>query len=142
MKMRNWFIASVFGTGIIAAPLIASAQEPVPVVTVTTVPYLNGGIGEDEAATIRSKANDFSLRLTFAEGPNNEFTSNVPVVIADARGNPVFALSDAGPLLYVMLPKGSYTVIAQAHDVAETEHVTLDGAQGKDVAFHWNPPST
>ena len=140
MKMRNWLIVSVFGTGIIAAPLISGAQE-VPVVTVTTIPYLNGGIGEDEVAVIRSKANDFLLRLTFAEGPNSEFTSNVPVVIADARGNPVFALSDAGPLLYVMLPKGSYTVTAQAHDVAETEHVTLDGAEGKDVVFYWNPPS-
>ena len=141
MKTRNWLIASIIGTGIIAAPLAAATQETVSVVTVTTTPYLNGGIGEDEAATIRSKANDFSLRLTFAEGPNNELTANVPVVITDARGDPILALPDAGPLLYVMLPKGSYTVTAQAHEVAETEHVTLDGTQGKDVVFHWSPPS-
>jgi len=141
MKTRNWLIASVIGAGIIAAPLVAGAQETVPVVTVTTIPYLNGGVGEDEAAVIRSKANDFSLRLTFAEGSNNELTANVPVVITDARGDAVLALSDAGPLLYVMLPKGNYTVTAQANDVAETEHVTLDGTQGKDVVFHWNPPS-
>ena len=141
MKTRNWLIASVIGAGIIAAPLVAGAQETVPVVTVTTTPYLNGGIGEEEAATIRSKANDFSLRLTFAEGSNNELTANVPVVITDARGNPVFALSHAGPLLYMMLPKGGYTVTAQAHYVAETEHVTLDGTQAKDAVFHWSPPS-
>lgn len=47
MKMRNWLIASVFGTGIVAAPLVAGAQEAVPVVTVTTIPYLKGGIGEE-----------------------------------------------------------------------------------------------
>jgi len=141
MKKRNWLIASVIGAGIIATPVVAGTRNTVPVVTVTTIPYLNGGIGNEEAATIRSKANDFSLRLMFAEGPNNELTANVPVVITDARGDPVLALSDAGPLLYVMLPKGSYTVTAQAHEVAKTEHVTLDGTQGKDVAFHWSPPS-
>jgi len=141
MKMRNWFIASVIGTGIVATPAAAGAQKAVPVVTVTTIPYLNGGIGDDEAETIRSKANDFSLHLTFAEGPNDALTANIPVVITDARGDPVLAVSDAGPLLYVMLPKGRYTVTAQAHDVGETEHVTLDGKQGKDVVFHWSSPS-
>ena len=87
MKMRNWLIASVIGAGIIAAPLVAGAQETVPVVTVTTTPYLNGGIGEEEAATIRSKANDFSLRLMFAEvrtmssPPMSRSSSRTPAAI-------------------------------------------------------------
>jgi len=108
---------------------------------VTTTPYLNGGVGEDEAAVMRSRADDFSMRIMFAEGSNYDFTADVPVVIADARGNPIFALDHAGPLLYVMLPKGTYTVTAQVNDVAEARHVTLDGTHAEDVVLHWNPPS-
>ena len=100
--------------------------------------YLNGGIGEDEAHAMRGRAAEFPLRLIFAEGPQNVFTANVPLAIVDERGNPVFALRDAGPMLYVMLPAGRYTVIAESDGIRKTQQVTLDHGRGTDVAFHWN----
>jgi hypothetical protein len=100
--------------------------------------YLNGGIGEDEAHAMRGRAAEFPLRLIFAEGPQNVFTANVPLAIVDERGNPVFALRDAGPMLYVMLPAGRYTVIAESDGIRKTQQVTLDHGRGTDVVFHWN----
>ena len=87
-------------------------------------------------------AKEFPLRLTFSEGTNNEFTADVPVVISDARGNPVFELPKAGPLLYVMLPDGKYKVSARAKGRTESQEVTLGGREGKDVNFHWKATPT
>ena len=129
--------ATVVGAGLIAAPAATWARETTQVTVATTL-FRNGGIGRAEANAMRRTANEFSLRLTFDEGPNNDFLANVPVVIADARGKPFFTLDDAGPLLDVMLPNGTYTVTARADGLTETQHVTLNGIQGKDVIFHWN----
>jgi hypothetical protein len=115
----------------------AGVQTAIAVQTQNAI-YLNGGIGEDEAHAMRGRAAEFPLRLIFAEGPQNVFTANVPLAIVDERGNPVFALRDAGPMLYVMLPAGRYTVIAESDGIRKTQQVTLDHGRGTDVAFHWN----
>jgi len=60
------------------------------------------------------------------------------LAIVDERGNPVFALRDAGPMLYVMLPAGRYTLIAESDGIRKTQQVTLDHGRGTDVVFHWN----
>ena len=138
MNVRNPLKALLISVSLLATPLAASAQQSNPPQTVAAVTYLNGGIGKPEADAIRRMAQEFPLRLTFSVGTADEFTADVPVLISDTRGNPVFQLPNAGPLLYVMLPAGSYTVSANAHGRTESQRVTLDGRGGKDVNFHWN----
>lgn len=111
-------------------PLAASAQESIIVETITATTYLNGGIGKDELAAIRRVAKEFPLRITFSERKDGEF-------IADARGNPVFELPKAGPMLYVMLPNGKYKVSARYKGLTESQEVTLVDKDGKDLYFHW-----
>jgi hypothetical protein len=120
-----------------ASPIVVGEQAAAGTQMQNTI-FLNGGIGEDEADAIRSRAGEFPLRITFAEGPQNDFTANVPVAIIDERGTPVFTLRDSGPLLYVVLPAGRYTVIAESDGIRKTQQVTLDYRRGTDVIFHWN----
>jgi len=120
-----------------ATPMGAGAQSAIGVQTESPI-YLNGGIGEDEVDAMRGHAAEFPLRLIFAEGSQNWFTANVPLAIVDERDNPVFALRDAGPMLYVRLPAGRYTVIAESDGIRKTQQVTLDRGRGRDVVFHWN----
>ena len=79
----------------------------------------------------------FPLRMTFSERKSGEFIADVPVVITDARGNPVFELAKAGPMLDVMLPNGHYKVSARFKGLTESQEVTLDGKEGRDLSFHW-----
>jgi hypothetical protein len=137
MNIRNPLTAALIGASLLAMPLAASAQQSVAVETVIATTYLNGGIGKTEADAMRRMASEFPLRLTFSEGAYNEFTADVPVVISDARGNPVFELPNAGPLLYVMLPDGKYQVSARTRGRTETQAVTVARNQGRDVNFHW-----
>lgn len=143
MKIRPALSAALIGATLIASvPLIANAEElivvePIVVETFTATTYLNGGIGKEEVGVMRRIAKEFPLRLTFSERKDGEFIADVPVVISDAKGNPVFELPKAGPMLYVMLPNGKYKVSARFKGLTESQEVTLSGKAGKDLYFHW-----
>lgn len=139
MKTRQSLVAAMLGATLAASlPLSASAQGSVVVETITATTYMNGGIGKDEEAAMRRVAGEFPLRMTFSERKDGEFVADVPVVITDARGSPVFELSNAGPMLYVMLPNGKYKVNARFKGLTESQNVTIAGKGGKDLYFHWN----
>ena len=138
MKICNPLIVVMIGASLLATlPLAASAQDATVVETITATTYVNGGIGKDEEAAMSRIAKEFPLRMTFSDRKDGEFLADVPVVIADARGNPVFELSKAGPMLYVMLPNGKYKVSARFKGLTESQEITLDGKGGKDLSFHW-----
>ena len=138
MKTRIPVAAISLGAALLTAlHLSALAQDSIVVETVTATTYLNGGVGKDEEAAMRRVAKEFPLRMAFSERKDGEFLADVPVVIADARGNPVFELPNAGPMLYVMLPDGKYKVSARFKGLTESQDVTLTGKGGKDLYFHW-----
>ena len=139
MKIHTPLTAALIGAGLLATlPFATGAQESVVVETVTATTYVNGGIGKDDEIALHRIAKEFPLRMTFSERNDGEFLADVPVVIDDARGNPVFELPRAGPMLYVMLPNGKYKVSARFKGLIESQEVTLAGKHGKDLYFHWN----
>ena len=131
MSVSRRIAAAALGLGLVAAPLTAFAQMQ------REATFINGGIGEDETDAMRQLAREYPLRIVFAQGNRNLFTANVPVEITDARGNRVLALPDAGPLLYVMVPDGRYTVTAEVDGVVRSQQVTVSRGQGREVVFHW-----
>jgi hypothetical protein len=138
MRTHAPLTAALIGAGLFATlPLTASAQDSIVVETITATTYVNGGVGKDEEVAMHRIAKEFPLRMTFTERKDGEFLADVPVVIADARGNPVFELPKAGPMLYVMLPNGKYEVSARFKGLTESQEVTLTGKEGKDLQFHW-----
>ena len=138
MKTHAPLTAALIGAGLLATlPFAASAQDSVVVETITATTYVNGGVGKDEEVALHRIAKEFPLRMTFSERKDGEFLADVSVVIADARGNPIFELPKAGPMLYVMLPNGKYKVSARFKGLTESQEVMLAGKDGKDLYFHW-----
>ncbi len=121
----------------VSLPAIAEPVDPVIVETFVVTTYINGGVGSNEEKLMHRIAREFPLRLTFSERKDGEFIANVPVVIFDAGGNPVFELPNAGPMLYVMLPDGKYKVSARFKGLTESQEVDLNGKEGRDLYFHW-----
>jgi len=105
MDVRCMVRDAVIGTALaVCSPMAADAQltlgrQSTMVQTITTSAYLNGGIGLDEQATMRGFAKEFALRIVFSEGRDREFLADVPMVISDFSGNPIFQLRSAGPML-------------------------------------------
>jgi hypothetical protein len=116
---------------------LAVGQQATVIQTVTRSAYVNGGVGADEQATMRSVAKEFPLRIVFSAGRDNEFLADIPMVISNADGNSIFALRRAGPMLYVMLPQGRYKVSAQFNGAIQTRQVDVTARNGKDLSFHW-----
>jgi hypothetical protein len=138
MKFQKSAIAALASLGLLnALAPIARAQEAVVAETVRVTHFLNGGIGQDEQARMKRLASEFPLRMTFSERKDGEFLADIPVLITDARGNPVFDLPHAGPMLDVALPPGKYKVSARFNGLTESQEVTVGGKEGKDLYFHW-----
>ncbi|WP_456022775.1 carboxypeptidase regulatory-like domain-containing protein [Pseudomonas protegens] len=101
------------------------------------VTYLAGGIGEDEAKAIQ-QSSGYNLHMTFAVGAQDEYTADVDVMIKKSPGQTVLTLNQTGPLVYVQLPPGKYTVVATRK--GETHHDVTDVGAGvpRNLVFHWN----
>jgi hypothetical protein len=120
-----------------AVPLVHAQEELVVVETIRPTLFMSGGVDKDEEAYMRRMGKDFNLRVEFSERKDNEFVADADLTITDMRGNPVFALPKAGPIVNVKLPDGRYRVAATFHGKTETQLVTLRGKPGQDLYFHW-----
>lgn len=101
------------------------------------VAYLSGGIGEDEAKAIQ-QATGYNLHMTFSIGVENKYVPDVDVVIHNAQGQTVLTLTQAGPLVYVQLPPGKYTVAATRNGEERRDTTDVGSGAARNLVFHWN----
>jgi 3-deoxy-D-manno-octulosonate 8-phosphate phosphatase KdsC-like HAD superfamily phosphatase len=97
------------------------------------VPYVSGGVGDEEIAAMRAMAGQYNLKLEFAL-TGGDFLSDVRVML---RG-PVNldAVSD-GPLFMAKVPPGLYRVTVTCNGVAKTRQVTVGATGQKAEIFLW-----
>ncbi|WP_434628060.1 carboxypeptidase regulatory-like domain-containing protein [Pseudomonas sp. Z6-14] len=101
------------------------------------ISYLSGGIGEDEARAIE-QAQGYNLNMTFAIGPEGKYVPDVEVTVQSSTGQTLLTLSDAGPLVYVQLPPGSYSVIATRNGEERRDTAKVGSGAARKLVFHWN----
>lgn len=104
------------------------------------IAYLSGGIGEDESRAIQ-QTTGYNLHMTFAVGTDNKYIPDVNVVIQKAPGQTVLTLNDAGPLVYVKLPAGKYTVIATRNGETRQNVADVGSGAARNLVFHWDDAS-
>ena len=75
------------------------------------IPYLSGGIGDEEREEIDRARRHYNTKLVLAEA-SGSYISNVSLHIATVLGEPVISLAGAGPLVLLQLPPGSYLITA------------------------------
>lgn len=101
------------------------------------VTYLSGGIGEDEAKAIQ-QATGYNLHMTFSVGAEGKYVPDVDVVIQKVEGQTMLTLSQAGPLVYVQLPAGKYTVIATRNGEERRAATEVGSAGASNLIFNWS----
>jgi hypothetical protein len=105
----------------------------------TTVNYVTGGIGDDERQAIEASKGDYNLHVTSASG-NGAFVEDTQVVIKDKAGTEVLNVT-AGPLLYVKLPTGSYTLEATHGSDSQTKKFVIGKKPTRDLHLSWKVPA-
>lgn len=96
---------------------------------------LSGGIGEFECDAVQRRGPAYNLGLVFALQEGND-RLDVPVVITDEQDNKVLDMVLVGPLLYIKLPPGRYTVTAQVNGHTQ-QRVVQVGQWQPPLYLHW-----
>jgi hypothetical protein len=137
--MRALVCLSMFPAALQAASLepVDSSGVQVQRQDQNGIAYLSGGIGEDEAKAIQ-QATGYNLHMTFSIGVENKYVPDVDVVIHNAQGQSLLTLTQAGPLVYVQLPPGKYTVIATRMGVARRDTTDVGAGTARNLVFHWS----
>jgi hypothetical protein len=99
--------------------------------------YLSGGIGLDESKAIQ-QSTGYNLHMTFAVGAQDQYTADVDVMIEKSPGQTVLTLTQTGPLVYVQLPPGKYTVVATRNGETRRDVTDVGSGTARNLVFHWN----
>jgi hypothetical protein len=102
------------------------------------VPYIVGGWSSAARHELAMQAAEYSVTLVFAHRGSCEYISDVNVRVSDERGDDVAALNEAGPIVLLGLPPGSYqvTVTRNGHALART--ITVGPRTRRQTVFYWS----
>ncbi|MCK1792078.1 carboxypeptidase regulatory-like domain-containing protein [Pseudomonas violetae] len=144
--MKSTFLLPFAAISLLMCPLMAQSTSTEPVDTKGVqiqreqqngIAYLSGGIGEDEAKAIQ-QATGYNLHMTFSVGAEGKYVPDVDLVIQKADGQNVLTLNQAGPLVYVQLPAGKYTVIARRGGEERRNTTDVGSAGARNLVFNWS----
>lgn len=136
MKRSTLFISMiVLVSGFWSATITAQDASP-PQREYQGIPYMSGGIGEEERAQFLSAAPTFNLKLVFAE-KTGSYLANVAVSIADGKGRKVLELPAEGPLLLAKLPAGDYRVTVVANGQEQVRNTKIPASGQRALMFRW-----
>ena len=116
---------------------LASASLPKIRNSPAGIAYMTGGIGEEEVAVMKPQAKKFTLNLLFSEGVVGRWVTDVNVNIYDEASQLVFRIVAAKNVLYVNLPAGTYTILANNAGNKLRQKVTLEADTNQKVILNW-----
>ena len=114
----------------------ATAAEPLKIQQYQGIPYVSGGVGDEERQALKTMEARFNLKLVFASS-SGEYLADIAVRILNQQGNPMFQANADGPLFYVSLPAGTYTVQASGLGKSLERKVELSSGKLREVSFRW-----
>ena len=115
----------------------AFAQPPKTLSTKSGMQYITGGIGEEDVALMRSHAKQFTLNLLLSEDTSGRWVTDANVNIYDEASNLVFRIVAAKPMLYVNLPAGTYTILANNAGQKLRHKFTVEENVNQRIILNW-----
>ena len=114
----------------------ALAESPKTFKSKNGLCYVTGGIGEEEVALMQRQAKQFTLNILLSEGRSGRWVSGANVNIYDKASHLVFRLVAANPMLYVNLPAGTYTILAN-NNGQKLRHKFKVAAINQRIILNW-----
>ena len=115
----------------------AFAQPAETLNTKSGLSYMTGGIGEEDAAIMHANAKNFTLNLVFSEGTSGQSVTDVNVNIYNEQSESVFRIVGSKPMLYVNLPVGTYTILANNNGQKLRHKFTVEENVNQRIILNW-----
>jgi hypothetical protein len=135
-KFRNQLTA-IIGLTLLTVTNFTQAEVPKMHHSGKNITYMTGGIGEDEVDAMRPYAKKFTLNLLFSEGVVGRWATDVNVNIYNEQSESVFRVVGSKPVLYVNLPAGTYTILANNNGIKLRHKLTLEENTNQKVVLNW-----
>lgn len=134
-------VVGIVVLGLLSAfcPIVSTAQDTAPPPAEGNyhgVPYLGGGIGEEEREQVLSRAKDFNLKLVFA-GKDGGYLADIDVVVQDAKGLTLLEVKSTGPILLTNLPTGRYQVTAASEGQEQRRDFAMSAKGSLELILRW-----
>ncbi|WP_291991260.1 carboxypeptidase regulatory-like domain-containing protein [Candidatus Accumulibacter sp. ACC007] len=101
------------------------------------VPYVSGGIGDDDPIEVEAMRNEYNLQLVFVEKGSGAYLADVKVRIQDAAGQTVLDAYSPGPLFFVSLRPGHYRVDAEYNGGVLSKTASVGEGRRRELYFYW-----
>ena len=124
----------LFGSGSLG--LIAAMPASIQVKTYHNIPYVSGGVGDEEIDLLRQVDGAYNVKLIFAATEGN-YLSDVHILIEDSQGTKVLEAVSEGPWFYTTLPPGTYKVLAQAEGRTQQQRAQVTQQKRTQLQFYW-----
>lgn len=98
---------------------------------------MTGGIGEEDVAVMRSHAKQYTLNFLFSEGTSGRSVTDVNVNIYNEQSESVFRIVGSKPMLYVNLPAGTYTILANNAGQKLRHKFTVEDNVNQRIILNW-----
>jgi hypothetical protein len=137
--VRVALVASLLAAGPALGAAMSTMGSMPREMTQGNVTYMSGGIGHNEAATMRKEEKNFPLSLEFVKRakPSDQYLADVSVTIKGQDGRTALQTVSNGPFLLARLPDGKYTVSAEARGLTRTRDIVVAQGKPEHILFEW-----
>ena len=144
MKTMNFALAVALASALCTSTQAwAQSKAPLPREHYKgSVTWISGGVSKNAADAMRRVASRYNVRMIMAERrePRAAFLGAVPVRISNAKRQVVLDIKTDGPLLFLKLPRGRYTVSAKVAGHLLTTSFRVKDRGSVEITLLWPEP--
>lgn len=140
MKHTLTSLSSILLVVAFAAPAAATApaaDSPSAASSGFSIMFVSGGATAQGREHMKKMAADYDLLLDFKAPKDDQDYTNVDVRVTDDNGQTMLDAGAGGPLFYIQIAPGDYTVTAdlEGHQLARSVHVAPH--ETSKLTFDW-----
>lgn len=135
VRMKKHWLPGLSAVMLLAAGAAQATELEIPVYQYEDVPFVSGGIGNEEQKVLKAVEDKFTLKLVSAM-KSGAYLSDIDVTVRDMDGNIVVQGKSDGPWFYTRLEPGTYKVEATHDGVSHSRKVKV-GTKLRTIHFRW-----
>ena len=101
-------------------------------------PYATGGVSEDERDRLLKRRQEFNVWITTAVRQSGAYLADVRISITDAANRQVLSTTLDGPLMFIRLGPGQYTVEAMIDQQRQQRSVAVGALGHRELYLYFD----